>query len=233
MREFQSFPLQTGDSLSGGKVTYRLSFPNQIWFLQAIMAALITMAPPENWNDVGLITPAEASQLAIDMIEDFMILPDLTGCVIPFAGPVLPAGALKCDGSSYLRSDYPYLFVAIGTIYGAVDADHFSVPDLVQRAVIGTGGGMVLGDEIGEATHMLITAEMPSHTHTDVGHTHLEVTAIGNLTTIGPGAPEPTALPSVGTTGTGNASLTNTGGDGAHNNIQPSTALNWAIITGQ
>jgi microcystin-dependent protein len=47
-----------------------------------------------------------------------------------FAGPKakLPANSLLCDGTSYLRVDYPELFAIIGTMYGAVDSTHFNVP---------------------------------------------------------------------------------------------------------
>ena len=38
-------------------------------------------------------------------------------------------GYLYCDGASYLRTDYPLLFDAIGTAHGAADGTHFNVPD--------------------------------------------------------------------------------------------------------
>lgn len=51
------------------------------------------------------------------------------GVMFRFAGSVCPSGFLFCDGSSLLRTDYPALFAAIGTTYGAADATHFYLPD--------------------------------------------------------------------------------------------------------
>ena len=61
------------------------------------------------------------------------------GCIYPFAGPIanIPSGYLLCNGASLLRSTYPTLFSAIGTIYGAVDGTHFNLPDYRDRMIIG------------------------------------------------------------------------------------------------
>lgn len=40
-----------------------------------------------------------------------------------------PPGYLPCDGRSVLRSKYPELFKKIGTKYGAVDDEHFNLPN--------------------------------------------------------------------------------------------------------
>lgn len=53
----------------------------------------------------------------------------VVGQVMASASPSTPDGYLYCDGGSYLRADYPDLFNAIGTAYGAVDGTHFNVPD--------------------------------------------------------------------------------------------------------
>jgi microcystin-dependent protein len=37
-------------------------------------------------------------------------------------------GELECNGASVLRSDYPALFLAIGTQHGAADGTHFNLP---------------------------------------------------------------------------------------------------------
>jgi Phage Tail Collar Domain len=52
-----------------------------------------------------------------------------TGMMLQYAGSgALPDGWLLCDGTSYVRTDYPRLFGVIGTTYGTADAAHFSVP---------------------------------------------------------------------------------------------------------
>jgi len=61
------------------------------------------------------------------------------GAVLPFAGSAAPTGFLMCDGSSKVRADYPDLFAAIGTAFGAADGSHFNLPDMRGRTAIGAG----------------------------------------------------------------------------------------------
>lgn len=64
------------------------------------------------------------------------ILP--AGIILPYGGAAAPVGTLMCDGASYLNTDQPRLFSAIGTRYGG-DATHFNTPDLVGRFLLGIG----------------------------------------------------------------------------------------------
>ena len=53
------------------------------------------------------------------------------GFIYPLASNVVPEGFLLCDGAEYLRAEYPELFAAIGTMYGAGDGSStFNVPNL-------------------------------------------------------------------------------------------------------
>jgi microcystin-dependent protein len=156
----------------------------------------------------------------------------MIGELIAYAGASspLPSQWLVCDGSSVLRADYPDLFTVIGTAYGASDVSHFNLPDLRGNVLIGQGAGYTLANLVGEATHTLTVSETPSHSHTDVGHVHTEISAIASVGAAITGVPVPSAIPSVGVTGSGNASLTSTGGDGAHNNVQPSMPITYLIV---
>lgn len=51
------------------------------------------------------------------------------GKIEEWGGATCPAGFLECDGTSYLRADYPALYAAIGTVHGTADGTHFNVPD--------------------------------------------------------------------------------------------------------
>lgn len=53
--------------------------------------------------------------------------------------PSCPVGTVPADGSSLLRTDYPALFAAIGTTYGAVDGTHFTLPN--EQGVFMRGAG--------------------------------------------------------------------------------------------
>ncbi len=158
-----------------------------------------------------------------------------TGFITMYGGSSAPTGWLLCDGTSYLRATYPDLFTLLGTTYGSADGTHFNVPDMRGRIPIGTGtgtGGGASGTGLptggaaltavaraswkGEETHTLITAEMPAHTHTITDQ-------------IVSGATQPFA--NSGSFASGTATTNSTGGDGAHNNIQPVMGVQFIIKT--
>ena len=62
------------------------------------------------------------------------------GCLMPFAGTVLPNGYLLCDGGEVSISDYPELFGTIGYTYkrlGLRGKNTFALPDLRGRFPLG------------------------------------------------------------------------------------------------
>lgn len=59
------------------------------------------------------------------------------GVVMAYAGAVAPTNFLLCRGQSLSRATYPLLFAAIGTQYGAVDGNSFTIPDMRARVAIG------------------------------------------------------------------------------------------------
>ena len=61
------------------------------------------------------------------------------GAVIAYPINTPPVSFLKCDGASYLRSEYSDLFDVIGTEYGAADGTHFNVPDYRGLFLRGAG----------------------------------------------------------------------------------------------
>lgn len=95
------------------------------------------------------------------------------GIVMPFAGTVEPQGYLFCDGSAVSRDTYAALFAVIGTTYGSGDGSTtFNLPDLTGRVVIGVSGTHALGTTGGEASHALLSTEMPEHHHEVPQHGH-------------------------------------------------------------
>jgi len=157
------------------------------------------------------------------------------GVVLPYAGASAPSGWLLCYGQAVSRTTYADLFAAISTTYGTGDGSTtFNVPDLRGRVPAGkdnmggtaasrltTGGsgvdGATLGASGGAQTHTLTTAQIPAHTHPLSN----AAGAGGNVGAGGAGYGYPTAS---------NTSA-NAGGDGAHNNTQPTIVLNHIIRT--
>ena len=140
-------------------------------------------------------------------------------------------GWLKCDGRSLSRTLYAELFAVIGTSFGNDDANTFKLPDCRGRVIgsIGTGTGLTtrsLGDKVGAETHTLTVGEMPSHNHsiTDPGHTHSYVNNTNDQQVSAlPGETAADQEDLSATTGSSTTGITvnNTGGGGAHNNMQP------------
>lgn len=99
-----------------------------------------------------------------------------SGAVIPFAGSIAPQGYLLCDGSEVSRADYPYLFDAIGTIYGEGDGSTtFNLPNLQDKFIEGSGTNAV-GTEM--------SAGLPNITGGLHAYTYLNGTPSGALTSL-------------------------------------------------
>ena len=229
--------------------TFILPIPSVTWFADSVLQALAEMAIRENWTTESGDLATLAVNYASEMLARFKLTgfnPFPEGMIFPFGGVVAPDGYLLCDGASYATTDYPELFAQIGYYFGGSGAN-FNVPSLIDRVVVGAGGGYSIGNEGGEASVTIDVASMPSHSHSatnptvnDFGHTHAEITAIPTAITIGPGVPAPSALPSVGVTGLGFTGISvnapvigNTGGDGSHNNMQPFQAITYIIYAGR
>ena len=64
-----------------------------------------------------------------------------TGAILPFAGPLAPAGYLLCDGSEIRIAEFPALFSVIGYNYRDITllngASTFALPDLRGRFPLG------------------------------------------------------------------------------------------------
>lgn len=168
----------------------------------------------------------------------------LVGAVVWDAGTDgVPPGYLLADGSAVSRTTYSVLFSRYGTTYGAGDGSTtFNLPDLRDQFPVGSGSTYATGDSGGEASHTLLTAEMPAHNHgvTDPGHLHHpDVSALFMRSS---NAAFPLSLTAGGTfrqQGSANTStevtgitVDNEGGGGSHENRPPYTALRPLIWVG-
>lgn len=141
------------------------------------------------------------------------------GTVYLWYSDTIPDNYLLCNGQAVSRVDYDELFNLWGTMYGSGNGSTtFNVPDLRDYVPIGKSDDVNLneiGKKYGEKTHLLTVEEMPSHTHTAKAKAGAQ--AGNNAYLIDAGGS--------GSFGVNN----NTGGDQAHNNMQPSIATNFIV----
>ena len=63
------------------------------------------------------------------------------GVIVPYGGESIPAGWLLCDGTAVSRTDYPYLYEAIGVCWGIGNgATTFNLPDMRGMFLRGVSG---------------------------------------------------------------------------------------------
>lgn len=216
----------TQDSPLTGTVSYVLTMPATNWFIRQVGDLLRDITLYERWEQRGAVSVDDAIQAGTAMYLGFV---PMIGQVIPYVTAQPPDNCLVCDGATYARVDYPDLYARLAAVF-IIGPDNFVVPDLRGRTIIGMSTSYPMGSTGGEATHQLTVAEMPSHGHTDTGHMH----STGNSITIAAVVPgegpvlAPNPIPAL--TGTASANITNAGGDGSHNNLQPYVALQYAIV---
>lgn len=89
------------------------------------------------------------------------------GVVEAFAADVVPAGWVKCNGASLLRTDFPNLFAKIGTTFGQGNSpgDTFQVPDLREEFVRGWADDKTGGPDSGRVFGSSQTDTMQGHKH--------------------------------------------------------------------
>lgn len=243
----------TPDSIPANTICRVLFIPDNQEFIGNVTGALQTLTIPENWFPQGALTPQQSADALVDMFDQFCFAQGacrVVGEIICYAVAVPPyASWLSCDGRSLARAAYPDLFNVIGSLYGSVDGTHFNIPDLRGRVVVSNGLGFGLTDRqpadvFGEEDHTLVIAELASHSHSNsphnhalTPHVHSDIPSLPNVTTIGAGAPQPTAIPGIGVTGAASDTIApsgvvidNTGSDTPHNNMQPSLCMCYFIV---
>lgn len=164
----------------------------------------------------------------------------MVGEIRMWAGDTAPTGWRLCDGSTLNRTTFATLYGIIGTKYGIGNGTTtYNIPNLKGRVPVGLDAAQgefnAVGISGGSKTHTLTTGEMPSHTHTQNSHTHV-MQGNGALTDGASGTNY--GLPNGSFYGfrTDQPDSTvavnqNTGGGGAHNNIQPYLTVNYIIKT--
>jgi microcystin-dependent protein len=157
----------------------------------------------------------------------------------PFIGEIrimsfnfAPTGWQACNGQTLAISSYTALFSLLGTTYGGNGTSTFGLPNMQGRVAMHMSSGYTLGQKGGEESHVLVSGEMPAHTHIASADVQL-----GNANSTNMNGAYPaytTALPmySAGSTNMvtmSSSMVTSYGSGGAHENRQPFLALTYCI----
>lgn len=144
------------------------------------------------------------------------------GTIIDFAGPAakIPSNWILCDGRAISQSVYPDLYSLIGgtvpDLRGLVCAglDNMGGTNAGRLSTLGAPA-TTLGGIMGEQTHTITIAEMSANYHPYAW----SWAAVGGFA----------SGPHYNANSTPNAWMASTGGDAAHNNLQPTRVMNKII----
>ena len=163
----------------GTEMTYSLDTRGE-----ASMTASLNMGGQK----INNIAAGVATTDAVNVSQLSVLMP--TGTIIQYIRETPPTGWYFMNGSVVGRIPNPILFALIGTTYGAGDGTTtFNLPDVRGKVLLcstGVGGGYPQASTGGEATHTLITAEIPSHAHPVTDPTHSHTMTHGHTTTESP-----------------------------------------------
>lgn len=165
----------------------------------------------------------------------------------PFIGEIrllpytfTPYGWAACNGQLLPVNQYSTLFALIGTTFGGDGTTTFGVPDLRARAAIGFGNGpgltpRAVGQTGGESSVTLNAGQIPSHNHVLQASNATQSSGvlpnalIANVGGRSKAYASYAAGPNV--VGLNTASIQSIGSSQAHENRQPSLALQYCIAT--
>jgi microcystin-dependent protein len=138
-----------------------------------------------------------------------------------------PSGWALCNGQLLPINQNQALFSLLGTNYGGDGRTTFALPNLQGRVPVHVGQNILLGQQGGEASHTLLQAEMPAHSHLAQGSSGNPdsppanaVWAAAPADAYSSGPPNTTLHPSA---------LSAAGGSQPHENRQPFLVLNFVI----
>ena len=138
-----------------------------------------------------------------------------------------PKGWAQCNGQLLPINQNQGLFSLLATTFGGDGRVNFGLPNYQGKVPTHVGMGLTLGQLGGEQAHTLSISELPTHTHVANATNSNGAAAVPGGAFLGAfnnaySAPNnPTTL--------NPASISNTGGSQAHQNMQPFLVINFCI----
>lgn len=152
-----------------------------------------------------------------------------------------PRNWMQCNGQMLNISQNQALFSILGTTYGGNGVTTFALPDFRGRAPVNWGNTFSHGQRGGEENHVLLSNEMPQHSHTVSNVVAKAKTASVDANTNNPvgnyfaentaETKRFTALPDTLMGTVQSVSTVAEGGSQPHSNMQPYVVLNFIIAT--
>ncbi len=155
-------PVLTPDDIGGPFVCWQVDIPES--FVGVVRGLLVELGFTDQWEKFGATDPDECAELFVQIARDFRECVGVTpvGGLTPYTSQIVPPGFLLCDGSQYLRVDYPQLYDVLDAAF-IVDPDNFIVPDLRRRQVIGANPAFPFASTGGQIERTINVANLPDH----------------------------------------------------------------------
>jgi microcystin-dependent protein len=150
-----------------------------------------------------------------------------------FAFGFAPRNWALCNGQLLPINQNQALFALLGTQYGGDGVRTFALPDLRGRVPVHTGVGGTVGQSGGAEFVTLNTSQLPQHGHalratSDLANTNLPANALPASRPRG-GVAMYAAPDAANTVQMHPASVTASGGNQPHDNMQPFLTMNFTI----
>ena len=223
-------PYITANSTPTNSICWRIYIPDDDIIFAAFLGQLLELSEAENWENIGGITEQESADIWDKIYDDFT---HQSGCMIGtiqnYVNAIIPSNMLPCDGSQYLRVDYPKLY-AVLPISLVIDADNFITPTLDDKITLNSGLTHIPLSTGGQDTITPTVAQLPEHNHTTQPHNHIIAGAVASTLVINAGAPTPMAL-AVSTSSQDSTVIVDNSGNGEPIDILPPyVALSVGIV---
>lgn len=150
-----------------------------------------------------------------------------------------PYGWALCNGATLQIQQNSALYSLLGTQFGGDGKTTFSLPDLRGRTPVYGVNYQNVANAAGAEAVVLSTNKLPPHGHALYATTNLATGGSGKNTVLATIVPDPQGVTrpiysAAATTGSlASGSISMTGGDQPHNNMQPFAVVNFCIaLTG-